>query len=132
MTGFRLPGHNLLRRQRGSGSDTRQLGQQSARRLAVGFEKGFDRGLSRVERIFLYMPFQHSEDRADQAYSVALFDALSVEMAARSAKKHFEIVARFGRFPHRNASLGRASTPEEKAYLKTATTWGQGGAATPG
>ena len=89
-------------------------------------DKGIDRGLNRVQRLFLYIPFQHSEDRDDQARSVALFDSLDMEMAARSAKEHFETIARFGRFPHRNAALGRASTPEEQAYLKTAKSWGQG------
>ena len=89
-------------------------------------DKGFDRGLNRVQRIFLYVPFEHSETRDDQARSVDLFDSLHMEMAARSAKEHFETVTRFGRFPHRNAALGRASTPEEQAYLKTAKSWGQG------
>ena len=89
-------------------------------------EKGFERGLNGVERIFLYVPFEHSEDRDDQARSVALFDSLGMETASRSAKEHFETVTRFGRFPHRNAALGRTSTPEERAYLKTAKSWGQG------
>ena len=89
-------------------------------------DKGIGRGLNRVQRLFLYIPFQHSQDRDDQARSVALFDSLDMEMAARSAKEHFETIARFGRFPHRNAALGRASTPEEQAYLKTAKSWGQG------
>ncbi|MDP6806065.1 MAG: DUF924 family protein [Rhodospirillales bacterium] len=89
-------------------------------------DEGFDRGLNRVQRIFLYIPFEHSEDRDDQARSVALFGSLGMEMAAQSAKEHFETVTRFGRFPHRNAVLGRASTPEEREYLKTAESWGQG------
>ena len=57
---------------------------------------------------------------------MALFDSLGMETASRSAKEHFETVTRFGRFPHRNAALGRTSTPEERAYLKTAKSWGQG------
>ncbi len=88
-------------------------------------QEGFERGLNRVQQIFLYMPFQHSEDRDDQTRSVALFDSLGMETAAHSAKEHFETVDRFGRFPHRNAALARASTPEEREYLKTAKSWGQ-------
>jgi len=88
--------------------------------------------MNRVQRVFLYIPFEHSDDRDDQARSVALFDSLDMEMASRSAKEHFEPVTRFGRFPHRNAALGRASRPDEQAYLKTAKSWGarlSGGAA---
>lgn len=79
---------------------------------------GIDRSLTPAERMFLCMPFQHSENRAAQARSVALFEAIGVPEAFESAKRHCEIVDRFGRFPHRNAVLGRVSTAEELAFLK--------------
>jgi len=81
-------------------------------------DKGFDRALSITERQFLYMPFQHSEDATTQARSVELFESLREPNAAKYAHAHRDIIARFGRFPHRNAILGRASTQEELAFLK--------------
>ncbi len=80
-------------------------------------ERSFDRLLSRHERTFIYLPFEHAEDLAAQRRSLALFgvhDPDNVEIARR----HYEIIARFGRFPHRNAALGRESTPEEIEFLK--------------
>jgi uncharacterized protein (DUF924 family) len=79
--------------------------------------RGFDRLLSPVERPFVYLPFVHAEDLAAQRRSLALFQGLDPE-DARSAKRHYEIIARFGRFPHRNAILGRESTAEEAEFLK--------------
>lgn len=79
---------------------------------------GVDRALGAAERIFLCMPFQHSESREIQACSVALFAAIGDPEALEAAKRHREIVDRFGRFSHRNAALGRASTPEEIEFLK--------------
>jgi uncharacterized protein (DUF924 family) len=84
--------------------------------------QGFDRGLPDVRRCFLYLPFEHSEDLADQETSMSLFAALPSNVtndeSLAYAKWHYEIIARFGRFPHRNAVLGRKSTPEEEAFLK--------------
>ena len=85
---------------------------------------GFDAKLNVPERQFLYMPFQHSEDRDVQQRSVELFAALGGEEAARSARQHRDIIERFGRFPHRNAVLGRISTPKEIEFLKTAPPFG--------
>lgn len=79
---------------------------------------GVDRSLQKQERHFLYMPFMHSEDRAMQAESVRLFTELGTE-DVKWAHHHQRIVERFGRFPHRNALLGRESTPEEIEFLKT-------------
>ncbi len=76
-----------------------------------------DRRLTPVRRQFLYMPFQHSESLADQDRSVALFRALGDQQSLDYALRHRDAIARFGRFPHRNAVLGRASTPEERAFL---------------
>ena len=76
-----------------------------------------------VERMFLYLPFEHSEDRADQELSLRLMSQLDAFEDTRGisewALKHKVIVDRFGRFPHRNAALGRRSTPEEIEFLKT-------------
>jgi uncharacterized protein (DUF924 family) len=78
-------------------------------------EKGFDEELQPQERAFLYMPFQHSENLEDQNRGVLLFTALGDDEQLGYAKKHRDIVARFGRFPHRNAILGRAPRPDELA-----------------
>lgn len=93
---------------------------RKAARAALG--RGFDRSLPASWRQFIYLPFEHSEDLADQALSVKLAAGLARDPAfARAldyAQRHQAIVARFGRFPHRNAALGRTSTPEEEAFLK--------------
>lgn len=78
---------------------------------------GMDRALKDPERHFLYMPFMHSEDRAMQAESLRLFTGLGAD-DLKWARHHHGIVERFGRFPHRNAILGRSSTPEELEFLK--------------
>jgi len=75
----------------------------------------FDKELNPEERIFLYMPFQHSENLEDQNRSVLLFADLGSDEQLGYAKKHRDIIARFGRFPHRNALLGRAPRPDELA-----------------
>jgi uncharacterized protein (DUF924 family) len=83
-----------------------------------------DIGLTPVQRIFLYLPFEHSEAMANQDLSVALFEGLrdDARMAAPGgpidyAWRHRAVIQRFGRFPHRNAALGRTSTPAETAWL---------------
>ena len=76
-------------------------------------------------RMFFFMPFQHSEALADQEFCCALFATLGDENNDKHANDHRDIVARFGRFPHRNEVLGRESTPEELDYLKTAKRFGQ-------
>ena len=93
----------------------------------AGLENGADRTLRPIERIFFYLPMEHSESLDDQVRSVALCKELaeSVPDAHRElfdgylnyAVRHCEIVERFGRFPHRNAILGRESTDEEIAFL---------------
>jgi uncharacterized protein (DUF924 family) len=80
---------------------------------------GFDEQLDPRQRWFLYMPFQHSEDPAAQARSIQLFTQLGDEENLGYARRHKEIIDRFGRFPHRNAVLGRASTPEELEFVAT-------------
>ena len=80
--------------------------------------RGFDRELSMDERKFLYMPFEHSENPAEQERSIELFSTLESELDLDYARRHKEIIDRFGRFPHRNAVLGRISTPEEIEFIK--------------
>lgn len=76
-------------------------------------------------RLFFYMPFGHSEVLADQLMACALFDTIGGEENLQSAAEHRDVVARFGRFPHRNEVLGRVSTPDELDYLKDAKRYGQ-------
>jgi uncharacterized protein (DUF924 family) len=76
-------------------------------------------------RLFFYMPFQHSEALADQELGCALFAPLNGAEDFKAAIEHRDIVARFGRFPHRNEVLGRASNEEELEYLKIANRFGQ-------
>ena len=77
-----------------------------------------DKPLSMHERLFLYLPFEHSEALADQHRAVDLISSLGDAHFTRYAEAHRDIIARFGRFPHRNAILGRISTPEELAFLQ--------------
>jgi uncharacterized protein (DUF924 family) len=82
--------------------------------------RGFDQALTPVQRMFVYLPFEHSEDLADQDESVRLFTALqeiTQDDVLDYALRHRDVILRFGRFPHRNAALGRANTKEEDAYL---------------
>ena len=103
-------------------------GDDAARAVAGrAIKRGFDRLLACPGRAFLYHPFEHSEDPGDQERSVRLFEALHAdasptwrEFAAGFvpyAHSHRDVIGRFGRFPHRNAILGRTSTPEEEAHL---------------
>ncbi|MEQ1616914.1 MAG: DUF924 family protein [Terricaulis sp.] len=78
---------------------------------------GFDRATAMPLRIFFYLPFEHAENIALQARCVALMEATGDAEFLKYAALHRDIVARFGRFPHRNAALGRASTAEELAFL---------------
>jgi uncharacterized protein (DUF924 family) len=81
-------------------------------------DAGYDAALPAFQQPFFYLPFEHSENLADQERSVALFRALGDEEKLDYAIRHRDVIARFGRFPHRNAILGRDSTPEEVAFLQ--------------
>ncbi len=81
--------------------------------------KGWDRELEKLQLPFLYMPFMHSENPADQDRSVALLEAAGLSNSVRFARHHRELIRRFGRFPHRNVILGRDSTDEEFEYLNS-------------
>ena len=83
--------------------------------LAV--ERGWDRDMTPEQRQFLYLPFEHAESRELQAVSLRCFAALEQEEALEYARQHAEVIDRYGRFPSRNAALGRESTSEEEEYL---------------
>lgn len=90
-----------------------------ARRLArQAISQGLDAGMRPEDRLFLYLPFEHSEDRADQALAVDLISALGREDWTHYALAHKAVIDRFGRFPHRNAVLGRETTAEERVALQ--------------
>jgi uncharacterized protein (DUF924 family) len=84
---------------------------------ALGVARGWDETLPPERRQFLYMPFQHGESAELQAKSIRCFEELGLEQCLAYAREHAKVVARFGRFPTRNAALGRDSTPEEQDYL---------------
>ncbi len=122
--------HDQLSRNIHRGSPDAFTGDPLARALThAGLQRGDDRQLAPIERVFMLLPLEHSEDLAEQEQSVACFKALAAEVAADPeqgprfayyltyADRHREIIARFGRFPHRNAVLGRASTEEELVFL---------------
>jgi uncharacterized protein (DUF924 family) len=77
-----------------------------------------DQGLSELERVFLFLPFEHSEATEDQETSVRLYGTLSDDSYPDWAESHKTVIDRFGRYPHRNAVMGRPSTAEELAFLE--------------
>jgi uncharacterized protein (DUF924 family) len=79
--------------------------------------RGFDQHIPASERMFFYLPFEHSETITDQERATALFSSHGDEDLLRWAQLHADIIRRFGRFPHRNAMLGRVTTPEEQTFL---------------
>jgi uncharacterized protein (DUF924 family) len=92
-----------------------------AKALAVAkraLAAGFDRQLTVDQRQFLYLPLMHSENLADQERCVAIYEADELRHNLHHAVEHADIIRRFGRFPHRNAALGRNSTAEEQAFLR--------------
>ena len=104
-------------------------GDTHALRLSKdSIKQGWDKDMSFSERQFLYMPLMHAEDLASQSLCVQVMTDLADETSSKQreialnsiayAKDHRELIARFGRFPHRNQALGRANTPEETAYLE--------------
>jgi uncharacterized protein (DUF924 family) len=115
-------------------------GDARAREVALhAFAQGHDDALSLTERIILHTPLEHAEDLALQERCVAGYEALHAaadpawhpitSAALKAGHDHRAVVRRFGRFPHRNALLGRACTPEETAYLaENRSAWGQGAA----
>ena len=106
--------------------DTPRAFAGDARALAASQEmvaRGDDLALPPLHRVFAYLPFEHAEDRTLQHESLRLFGALTAADASQAdfedyARRHAEVIERFGRFPHRNALLGRASTAEELHFLQ--------------
>lgn len=103
-------------------------GDERARSVvSAALQRGFDQQLTFLQRTFLYMPLMHSESLPDQQKCVTLFENLLSEVPSEGkvviggnlkyARLHLELIERYGRFPHRNSALGRASTAEERAYL---------------
>jgi uncharacterized protein (DUF924 family) len=84
---------------------------------ARAIASGFDRAFANPERRVFYLPFMHSEDLADQERCIALCRAADDAEGVRHGEIHAHIIRSFGRFPHRNATLGRATTPDEQAFL---------------
>ncbi len=97
-----------------------------AREIAgYALEAGYDQGLARWPRTFIYLPFEHSELMADQERALILYRSLGNEDSMRAATGHHDAIKRFGRFPHRNAVMGRPNTPEEEEYLRDPPLWGK-------
>jgi uncharacterized protein (DUF924 family) len=95
-----------------------------ARQICKGIlARGWDRGLRRVERLFIGLPLEHSEAIADQRASMAYYTRLGDQKTLAFARRHYRMIARFGRFPHRNAVLGRASTKAELAAIAAGNAW---------
>ncbi|MDX3900533.1 MAG: DUF924 family protein [Sphingobium sp.] len=95
-----------------------------ARAVARGaIAQGYDIQIGGAGRMFFYMPFQHSEALEDQALSLTLFEGLGDARALDFARKHHATIAKFGRFPHRNAALGRETRPEEAAAIEVTSDW---------
>ncbi len=97
-----------------------------AREIArYALEKDYQAELALWPRIFTYLPFEHSEEMADQDLSLSLYEKTGIETAIQAAVSHRDAIVKFGRFPHRNEVLGRQNTPEEEEYLKNPPTWGK-------
>ena len=99
--------------------DIRTYASDALARKVAGraIERGLDARIDQVLREFLYLPLMHSEHLADQLRCIELSRAAGLTESARWAEHHAGIIRRFGRFPHRNRILGRATTPEEQAFL---------------
>jgi uncharacterized protein (DUF924 family) len=94
------------------------VGDPVARGVAErAMARGFDAQVPADQRSFFYLPLMHSEELADQERCVALYQALGEANGIKYAEIHRDIIAKFGRFPHRNSLLGRTTTPEEQAFL---------------
>ena len=95
-----------------------------ARAIAKGIRhRGWDRGLAKEARHFIYMPLMHSEAIADQDECLRLFAGFGDANVLRFARAHYRMIAQFGRFPHRNTALGRKSTPAEERAVAAGNAW---------
>jgi uncharacterized protein (DUF924 family) len=101
------------------GADSYSTEAQARDVARIAIERGFDEDLETERKAFLYLPFMHSENLEDQQRALELFDQPGLESNLRFARHHHDIVKRFGRFPHRNAALGRVSSDAETEYLNS-------------
>jgi uncharacterized protein (DUF924 family) len=88
-------------------------------------EQGYDKSYSRWPMLFCYLPFEHSEVLVDQQRALVLYKNLDNEESMKSAIGHHDVIEKYGRFPHRNAIMGRQNTPEEDEYMKDPPLWGK-------
>lgn len=93
--------------------------RQSCEVAGFAIDAGFDQQMPAPWQAFIYLPFMHSESLSDQERSVSLFESAGLQANIKWAKHHRELIRRFGRFPHRNEILGRTSSADELAYLKS-------------
>ena len=113
---YRQGGSEKAHRGKAEAYDQDEKARAIARHMLA---KGLDRELPQRMRVFCYLPLEHSEDMTDQEDCLALMSKLDeMEGVEDYSRQHRDIIARFGRFPHRNAALGRRSTAEEAAFLK--------------
>lgn len=100
---------------------------QARKWAMVAVDKSYPQELTPLQRQFIYLPFEHSESLADQERSLSLFATLKdnpqTQITWDYAQRHYEIIKRFGRFPHRNEILGRESTPAEIEFLQQPDSW---------
>ena len=102
------------------GGSVARLARQIARGIVA---QGWDQHWPDARRQFAYLPFEHSEDIADQRESLRLMSELADPVFHDYAQKHFDIIDRFGRFPHRNAALGRETRADEKGAIEEGKNW---------
>ena len=92
---------------------------------SLALDLAYDASFGLRQKIFTYLPFEHSENLKDQERAFSLFMKLDDDNAKKSALGHFDAIKKFGRFPHRNKILGRLNTPEEEEYMKNPPMWGK-------
>jgi len=92
---------------------------------SLALDLAYDASFGLRQKIFTYLPFEHSENLKDQERAFSLFMKLDDDDAKKSALGHFDAIKKFGRFPHRNKILGRLNTPEEEEYMKNPPMWGK-------
>ncbi len=97
-----------------------------AREVArIALDRGHDQAMEKWQKIFIYLPFEHSENLEDQDLACTLYEPVADERSLEAALGHREAIRKFGRFPHRNICLGRENTPEEDVYLEDPPLWGK-------
>ena len=99
-------------------------GDAKAQKLSYyAISQRFDEKIDSIAKLFFYLPLEHSENIDDQKQSLKLINAINGKRINKAATEHYNVIKRFGRFPHRNAVLGRKSTPEELIYLSKPPAW---------